>query len=25
MLLAFIALIAMFNGLIGWTAGLFGY
>ncbi|CAA0340880.1 putative sodium/proton nucleoside transporter [Alteromonas alvinellae] len=25
MLLAFIALIAMFNGLIGWTAELFGY
>ena len=25
MLLAFLALIAMFNGLIGWTAGLFGY
>ena len=25
MLLAFIALIAMFNGLIGWTAALFGY
>ena len=25
MLLAFIALIAMFNGLVGWTAGLFGY
>lgn len=25
MLLAFIALIAMFNGLIGWSAGLFGY
>ena len=25
MLLAFVALIAMFNGLIGWTAGLFGY
>ena len=25
MLLSFIALIAMFNGLIGWTAGLFGY
>ncbi|GEA04865.1 nucleoside permease [Alteromonas sp. KUL17] len=25
MLLAFIALIAMFNGLIGWTASLFGY
>ncbi|MEC9024024.1 MAG: NupC/NupG family nucleoside CNT transporter [Pseudomonadota bacterium] len=25
MLLAFIALSAMFNGLIGWTAGLFGY
>ena len=25
MLLAFIALIAMFNGLIGWSAALFGY
>ncbi|WP_334022042.1 NupC/NupG family nucleoside CNT transporter [Alteromonas sp. S015] len=25
MLLAFIALIAMFNGLVGWTAGLLGY
>ena len=25
MLLAFIALIAMVNGLIGWSAGLFGY
>ncbi|MEM7420462.1 MAG: NupC/NupG family nucleoside CNT transporter [Pseudomonadota bacterium] len=25
MLLAFIALIAMFNGLVGWTAALFGY
>ncbi|MCP4280060.1 MAG: NupC/NupG family nucleoside CNT transporter [Alteromonas sp.] len=25
MLLAFIALIAMFNGLVGWTAELFGY
>jgi len=25
MLLAFIALIAMLNGLIGWSAGLFGY
>ena len=25
MLLAFIALIAMLNGLIGWTAGLLGY
>ena len=25
MLLAFIALIAMLNGLIGWTGGLFGY
>ncbi|AEF01634.1 NupC/NupG family nucleoside CNT transporter [Alteromonas sp. KS69] len=25
MLLAFIALIAMFNGLVGWTGGLLGY
>jgi len=25
MLLAFIALIAMVNGLVGWTGGLFGY
>jgi len=25
MLLAFIALIAMLNGLLGWSAGLFGY
>lgn len=25
MLLAFIALIAMLNGIVGWTGGLFGY